>query len=118
MKAEFTKQMRKALLELKEEILYTLAQESDEFRELIEDKDPKDLVDIATDDIDKRMLEILENQDIKRLNLIEAALSRIENERYGFCMKCSAKIPEDRLKAIPYATLCLPCKSKEERKNR
>jgi DnaK suppressor protein len=118
MNAEFVKEMKKSLQNLKEEILTTLAQENEEFRELLEDKDPKDLVDIATDDIDKKMLETLETQDIKRLNLIEAALGRIKNDRFGACMKCNKKIPEDRLKAIPYATLCLPCKTKDERANR
>jgi RNA polymerase-binding transcription factor DksA len=28
---------------------------------------------------------------------------------------CSAPIPEERLKALPYANLCITCKQKEEK---
>jgi DnaK suppressor protein len=33
-------------------------------------------------------------------------------------MSCGKKIPEERLEAIPYAILCIDCKSSEERRNR
>lgn len=110
--------MREILLNQKTEILKILAHESEEFKELLEDREPKDLVDIASGDIDKRILETLEIQDLKRLRLIDSALSRIENDRYGICMECGKKIPEERLVAIPYSLLCLDCKSKEEKKRR
>jgi RNA polymerase-binding transcription factor DksA len=79
---------------------------------------PKDLADIAADDIDRNTLETLSSNDVKRLRLIDSALSRIENERYGLCVRCNKKIPKERLKAIPYALMCIDCKSTEERKNR
>ena len=44
-----------------------------------------------------------------RQNLIyvENALSRIENGLYGECEVCGEKIEEQRLEALPYATLCM-----------
>jgi RNA polymerase-binding transcription factor DksA len=33
-------------------------------------------------------------------------------------MKCGKKIPHDRLEAIPYALMCIECKTAEERRNR
>jgi DnaK suppressor protein len=118
MNKAFLKEIKELLLEQKHEILRNLAAENEEFRELIEDKDPKDLVDIASEDIDKKMLKTLEAQEVKRLQLIEAAIVRIQNDHYGKCLKCGMKIPEERLKAIPYATLCINCKSKDERRRR
>ena len=118
MESDFKERMNKALLKLKEEIINNLISENDSFKSLVEDMDPKDIVDIAADDIDRKMLETVSSQDIKRLRLIDAALSRIENGRYGVCMKCCKKIPEERLEAIPYALMCIACKSSDEKMNR
>ena len=112
------KAMKKKLLEMKEQILRQLISESDEFQEIVDDMEPKDLADIAADDIDRRILEVLGSQEIRRLQLIDAALGRIENGHYGICMSCGKKIPDERLRAIPYAILCIECKSSEERRNR
>ena len=106
------------LLELKKQIYINLAHESEDFKELIGDKDPKDLGDIASDDIGRSILMALSNQEMKQLRLIDSALYRIENGHYGTCMVCEKKIPIERLEAIPYALLCISCKTSEERKNR
>ncbi len=118
MDKEFKVKMKRALIDLKKEILKRLASESEEFQGLIDDMDPKDLADIASDDIDRQTLEALGAQEIKRLNLIDAALSRVEDGRYGICMSCGKKIPRERLGAMPYAILCIECKATEERRNR
>jgi RNA polymerase-binding protein DksA len=118
MDAPFKAKMKNALIELKEQILKQLAQESDEFKELIQDIKAKDLADIAADDIDRKTLEVLSTQELRRLQLIESALGRLENGHYGICMSCSKKIPKERFEAIPYSFLCVECKSTEERRNR
>ena len=118
MESDFKERMNKALLKLKEEIINNLISENDSFKSLVEDMDPKDIVDIAADDIDRKMLETVSSQDIKRLRLIDAALSRIQNDRYGICMKCGKKIPEERLEAIPDALMCITCKTSDEKMNR
>ncbi len=117
-KRSFSDEMRAKLGELKREIFEHLASDDEEFRQILHDEDHKDAGDIATDDIDKKMLETLGVQEQRRLNLIEAALYQIESGRYGKCMSCGNKIPEERLRAIPYALMCLDCKSREERRNR
>ena len=38
---------------------------------------------------------------------VENALSRIENGTYGKCEVCGEQIGEQRLQALPYATLCM-----------
>ena len=118
MDKEFVDRMKESLDKLKTDIIDKLVAESDEFREMIEDMDPKDLVDIAAEDIDRKTLEALGAQEIKRLRLIDAALSRIDNNRYGLCAKCNKKIPLERLEAIPYALMCIDCKTSDERRNR
>ena len=59
MEETFLRKMRNNLLTLKKEILRNLASESEDFRTIIEDMDPKDLADVAADDIDRMTLEAL-----------------------------------------------------------
>ncbi len=116
MEKEFVSRMKKSLLSMKEEILKHLIAESEDFKNIVEDIDPKDLADIAADDIDRKTLQALGAQEMKRLQLIDSALARIENGKYGICMKCGKKIPKERLEAIPYALLCVECKTREEKR--
>jgi RNA polymerase-binding protein DksA len=118
MEEAFLRKMRNNLLTLKKEILRNLASESEDFRTIIEDMDPKDLADVAADDIDRKTLEALGSVELRRLQLIESALSRVENKKYGLCAKCGKRIPRERLEAIPYALMCINCKTSEERRNR
>ena len=103
------------LLKTKEDIMSSLLSESKEFEDIVEDMDPKDLADLAADDIDKKILEALNQKDLRKLRLIDSALSRAKNGRYGLCMRCGTRIPEERLNAIPYALMCIDCRSIEER---
>jgi DnaK suppressor protein len=41
------------------------------------------------------------------LEKVESALQRIEEGTYGTCVICGRKIDDERLRAVPYATLCL-----------
>lgn len=118
MDQEFVNKMRQKLIDMKQDILRNLASESEDFKEIVESDDSKDLVDIASTDIDKKTLDALGQQEIKRLRLIEAALSRIENNRYGICMKSGKLIPKERLEAIPYALYRVEYQNEIERKNR
>jgi RNA polymerase-binding protein DksA len=46
----------------------------------------------------------------------EHALQRIDDRSYGICENCGNPIGKNRLLAFPRATLCMPCKSKQERR--
>jgi RNA polymerase-binding protein DksA len=118
MEKEFTEQMKEALFSLKKEIIDTLIANNEDFRAIVEGLDPKDFADIASDDMDRKMLETIGTKDIKRMKLIDSAIGRIEQGKYGLCMKCGKKIPRERLEAIPYALLCIECQSTDERRNR
>jgi len=45
---------------------------------------------------------------------IDAALERIRAGAYGVCGECAKPLPRERLRAIPYARLCIDCKAIEE----
>jgi len=115
---EFLDKMEAALSVLRNEIVDNLISSNEDFKEIMEGEEPKDLADIASDDMDRKMIEAIGSQELKRLKLIESALTRIKQGKYGHCIKCGKRIPQDRLIAIPYALMCIDCKSEEERRNR
>ena len=110
--------MHDKLLDLKREILQHLAEEDSLTRGALGNLDPKDMADVATEDMDRKTLETLGAQEVRRLNLIQSALARIETGHYGACMRCGNRLPDERLEALPYALFCIPCQSAEERRNR
>ena len=118
MDQKFINKMNQALLDLKEEIISNMMTNNEDFKQIIESMEPKDVADIASDDIDRKMIEAMDSQDMNRLKQIESALSRIEQGKYGICLKCGKKIPKERLDALPYAVLCIACKTEDERRNR
>lgn len=75
---------------------------------------PMHLADLGTDSFEQDMsLGLMENET-DELQQIEEAFERIADGTFGLCETCKKKIPKERLKAIPYARLCVGCKMKEE----
>ena len=42
---------------------------------------------------------------------IDEAVAKIHAGTYGLCETCGTAIPKERLRALPYAALCVKCKS-------
>jgi hypothetical protein len=45
-----------------------------------------------------------------RADVFLAALGRIENGTYGYCVTCSNLIPHDRLEVVPETVYCVSCR--------
>ena len=58
----------------------------------------------------------LANNAREMLEQNEHALERLDNGTYGICESCGNPIGKLRLQAAPRATLCMPCKKKQERR--
>ena len=43
---------------------------------------------------------------------IDSALERLDAGTYGSCVICGIAIPGERLLAVPWAALCVPCSAK------
>ena len=70
--------------------------------------------DQATDTHQQDMsLVFMENESV-RLQDIEEALERIREDRFGLCEECDREIALERLRAIPYAPLCVDCQRRQE----
>jgi RNA polymerase-binding transcription factor DksA len=110
----FEKEMEQNLLAMRDNLLAKISKSDNDFRNLVGSAGPGDSVDIASDDLASKKMEAIGRIDAGKLNSINQALVRIRNGKYGVCALCGKKIPEDRLRAIPYALLCMPCKRKSE----
>jgi RNA polymerase-binding protein DksA len=66
------------------------------------DDGDKSVADTATDGLLHEA-----GRDSEQLAQIETALSRIREGTYGICDACGEHIPEPRLNAVPWATLCV-----------
>jgi len=53
----------------------------------------------------------LSAQALAAVEEIDDAMRRIERKTYGACERCGQAIPKTRLRALPYARLCVACKS-------
>lgn len=68
---------------------------------------------VATEQADLRNAQI--GRDVGELRQVEAALGRIADGSYGFCVECGQDIPVARLDASPAAERCILCQTARER---
>jgi DnaK suppressor protein len=65
----------------------------------------EEAVDLQETDVDQA---ILDNEKTLLVE-VQQALARIDTGTYGICSNCGQPIPETRLEALPWATLCVVC---------
>ena len=75
---------------------------------------PIHMADIGSDNYEQEFtLGLLENEE-ETLHKIEAALEKIEAGTYGQCDACGGRITKLRLRAIPFAPMCIKCASQQQ----
>ena len=112
---ELLEQERDRLLHELEEIESRTARRS-KLDAAIEAEDyDENLGDAATDTLERGTDMALERNVHAMLDQVEASLGKIETGTYGICDSCGLPIGERRLRALPYATLCLACQDLMER---
>ncbi len=87
----------------------------DETGELVSGSADNHMGDTATETFDRELDQGLEENAEHVLAAIDAALARIDAGTFGTCERCGQPIAEERLEALPYATLCIDCKRRSER---
>jgi RNA polymerase-binding protein DksA len=70
----------------------------------------------ATATLDREIDFTLEENSGQVLTEIDAALKQIDDGTYGTCTGCDGQIAEPRLEAYPWASLCIDCARKAERR--
>jgi len=116
--------MKKAKLEefrqLLQEQMDQLLREADKtVSEMTDEKtnfpDPTDRASLESD----RNFELrIRDRERKLISKIREALDRIDDGEFGECEDCGDLIGEARLKARPVTTLCIECKTEQERQEK
>jgi DnaK suppressor protein len=74
----------------------------------------KDAEEQSVDDFVAEVDFALMQMKSETLSKIDEAVRRLEHGTYGACVDCGAEIAEARLKALPFASLCLDCQERQE----
>lgn len=115
MSAGFVEEMKERLMAERADLMQKLQRDAQIFKTECK-TGSGDSVDLASDESAFKKMEAANKLDANRLIAVENALKRISENKYGICLKCGKKIPEERLRALPSAVLCIACKTKDERR--
>lgn len=74
-----------------------------------------DSTDTASEVEEIGRIAAMEGNIHRLMKQIEGALDKIDKGTYGVCDSCGGVIEKARLKVKPSATLCIKCKSKQEK---
>jgi DnaK suppressor protein len=89
---------------LHEDSLRTMDDEVGELGGRGVDNHPADMASVT---LDRELDESIEEGAQQTLEQIERALVKLDAGTYGTCERCGKPIGEDRLRARPWATLCI-----------
>ena len=67
---------------------------------------------------DAEVVDALGNETRREIALISTALQRMDAGEFEICAECGNPIGEERLKAQPFATVCIDCARFEEQQAR
>ena len=116
MEAERVEFFRKLL---QERLQALLKEAGAELRELTDDKENlADVIDIASMESNREFTLRLRDRERALIHKVQAALVRINDEEYGYCLNCGEDIGEKRLLARPVAAHCIDCKTEAEQLER
>jgi len=114
---KFLEEQRKFLLEEREVYQNQAADLRAEAESLALEREPGDVQfdeesgEGGTVAVDRERDLTLSAQALATIEEIDMALLAIEAKTYGACESCGQPIPKARLRALPYARLCVSCKS-------
>src|SRR3979411_1947083 len=105
---------KKKLATRREELLKSIARTEEEGRTA--DDDPTvDLADKAANSYTKEFLVGQTNAARSMLALIDEALRRIKDNKFGTCVQCEEELQLKRLEAVPWARHCVTCHAKHDK---
>jgi DnaK suppressor protein len=115
--------VKKLILKKKDQILEDIKHISDDTLKKSQKEASGDIsgysyhmADVATDTYDREFSLGLASNERKLLYELDDALKKIEEGVFGICEDCEILISKTRLKAVPYARLCVKCQEKKEKK--
>ena len=106
------KEIRTELVKMRDDILETVRKQQVE-----QGVDNGDSVDQASQSIEKELLFELSDNERNTLDMIEAAIRKIDNGTFGRCEATQKPISRARLEAIPYCRYSIEYQNQIEQKS-
>ena len=103
-------EVRSHLLEMLEELDERLARITEDVKHTNTPLE-KDSAELATQIENDEVLDYLGNNARMERERVREAIARIDKGEYGICELCGEPIPPERLKAVPYSSMCVKCAS-------
>jgi DnaK suppressor protein len=103
--AEFD-ELRRLLTERRRMLLETREREQDELRALQSQDRQPEYEEGAQNKLADDVLTTLSESARREVMQIDAALGRMDEDRYGRCVDCGQDIPIERLRALPFTLRC------------
>ena len=72
------------------------------------------MADLAASSSAKEFLFSLSSAEGRLLQLVDEALARLRDKRFGVCVSCQDEMNSKRLVAVPWAKHCLRCQEMQE----
>ena len=107
------KAFKEKLVQKKAEILEVF-QKNKTYGKEADEEGAQDIADKASNSYTKEFLFSLSNSERDLVQLVDRALARIEDKRFGLCVVCEDEMNMKRLEAVPWASHCLSCQQKQE----
>ena len=107
------KGLRKILLQRRQALIQALAGDKSLLNQMAQ-QSGGDEIDFALDSAQDEIYSRLAEAESRELAHIQYAIEKMDEGTYGKCEACNRNIPQARLEALPYATLCVECKRKVE----
>ena len=76
------------------------------------------MADMAADTYERELSMNIVSSEQELLYQVDDALRRLDDGSFGLCQQCSQPITMSRLKAVPYASLCISCQRVKEQKSK
>jgi len=106
--------LRKMLLERRDELLEQVRGELADSRDTATGGRFDDVADRASDILYNELAHGFAEIAAADLRMIDRSIQKIDEGTYGECETCGRRIPQARLRALPFAALCVECKRAEE----
>ena len=108
---------RKKLLDWREQLIKEASKTLDMER-TNQRTDSGDFGDKASAETDHNIMLRIREREKKLIKKIDSTLDKIDNETFGVCEECGGAISEKRLEARLVASLCIDCKTEQEKRER
>ena len=118
MDESFTQQIKQKLLQQKQMLSEDVNKAVEGLHQFQSKDEMTDFTDQSSVESNRDLLLQMNDRDLNLLEKIDQTLEKIEDGSYGVCEDCGCDINKERLKAHLIVSLCVDCKSEQEKMER